>query len=521
MYNVKFVRGYFEVSGDFSEVPQESFSWLTHDKKKGVYYFLPNYTTRKNFIEQMLKDPNCNISREDKEFLRYFTLSQRIDRSAENLVFPDLGGGKQMKWYQVYAVEQMMKHRNYCLFLGPGTGKTLIAIAYLNNAQPKTVLIITPKKVIKQYTEELLKHCTYMPAVEIINPEQLRSQEYKYSNAHYECVIVDESHRFKEYTSIQSQILREMKKDYCYLFTGTPQDKSRYEVFAQISLFDKRFMPTKTKWMDRYFQLNEYYQPEIEKLPGELTQMLQMVSFGAQTDDLIDLPPAKHYVIKCKRPEIYDELKENHFINDIDFKLICDKPGKYSIKLRQAVNGHLTDDFKRVKRFHTDKETKLVELLATLSNGVVYTQFDLDIEVVERALKVAGKSFRTVYGKVSPKQADLNIEFFKKAKVEFLVIQAASGNAGLDLFVTNNIIFYGLPTSYIIYEQCIRRTRRLGQKADECNYYYLLCSGSIDMHIRQLNQQKKSFNANLYSAYKMDNIKLQKVLEQGGKYNDN
>jgi SNF2 family DNA or RNA helicase len=500
MYKVQYKNGYFEVTGEFSEIP--STQWLTFNESNNTYYFLPNATTRQLFIRDMLRDPNCFMSREDKDFFRDFTLSQRIDRGTEGLVYPELPNGQVMKDYQIRAVEEMMRNKNFCLFYGPGTGKTLIAISYLNNARPKTVLIITPKKVIKQYTDELLKYCVYMPQVEIINPEQLLAQRNKLLKTAYDCVIVDESHRFKEYTSISSQILRNIQKENCYLFTGTPQDKSRYEIFAQLSLFDQRFMPTKVKFIQRYFEMNQFFQPTTEKHPEELTEMLKLVSFGATTEELIELTSKNEHIIRCERPEIYNVLVKDQMIEHPDFLLVCDTPSKLSIKLRQACNGHLTDDYGVVKEFPSAKEEELYKLAFSLPNGIIYTQFDLDIVVVERVLTKLKRSYCVVNGKTKTEIAEQNISDFKNKKKDFLVIQSASGNAGLDLSMTNNTIFFALPSSFIIFDQCQYRTRRLGQKQD-CNYYYLVCSNSVDTHMLSLLRKKKSFNANLYKIYKI------------------
>ena len=50
-----------------------------------------------------------------------------------------------------------------------------------------------------------------------------------------------------------------------YLFTGTPQDKSRHEILSQISILDHRVMPVKTRTLCRYFNQDDYFQPSTEK----------------------------------------------------------------------------------------------------------------------------------------------------------------------------------------------------------------------------------------------------------------
>lgn len=500
MYNVFMKNGFFEIHGD---IDASKYEWLTYNSKDDYYYFHANPTTRRLFAKQMMKDPECFIEDKDKDYLKNLCFSNPVPFDTSKIVLPKLSDGKKFKNYQIEYLKLMLTHKNYCTFIGPGTGKTLIAIAYLNNAQPHKVLVITPKKVVPQYIDEINKYINYMPDIDVINFEQLLVQQVKLQETHYDCVIIDESHRLKNYTSQSSVIVRSMHVDRMFLFSGTPQDKNRFEVMAQLSLFDARMVPSKSKFIARYFEMDNYWRPTTEKRPDELTELINTVSSGAETEKLLKLPKKNEVIIKVKKPPMYEQLKRDCLYIDNDFKTICDTPGKLAGKLRQVCSGFLCDDTGKIIGTRSEKPKELYKLIENLNRAIIYTQYDMDIRMITPVLDALGRSYVVVNGKTTTKRSEKNIKSFKNKDVEFLVIQSASGNAGLDLQVTNNVVFYGLPQSFINFEQCQFRTRRLGQEEEVCNYYYLLCAGTVDMHIMRLLSQKKNFSARLYSNYKI------------------
>ena len=108
-------------------------------------------------------------------------------------------------------------------------------------------------------------------------------------------------------------------------------------------------------------------------------------------------------------------------------------------------------------------------------------------------------SYVTVDG--STRNSGPLIDSFKQGKVRFLVMQNKSGNAGLDLTCTNNVIFYTLPEGYIVFKQCKGRIRRPGQ-TKECNYYYFMCKDSLEKDILKSLKRKKSYTTRVFKIYK-------------------
>ena len=135
-----------------------------------------------------------------------------------------------------------------------------------------------------------------------------------------------------------------------------------------------------------------------------------------------------------------------------------------------------------------------------VNHCIIYYEFDNDLPIIEKELCKLRIRYKIVNGHTTKKNSAKYIEEFKQNTVEILVMQSKSGNAGLDLTNTNNIIFYSLPESYIVFTQCKARINRIGQ-TQECNYYYLICKDSIEEQMLAALKKKKNFSTRLFKIY--------------------
>lgn len=493
-------RGFWYLQGFYhNEIPP----WVT-EYEDGSYYFHLNSVTRQYFrkdILPLIARKEVMISPEDYETIRTYK-DVELNRSIPSIVVPD---GIILKLHQTEAITKMLWCNKFGLFLGTGTGKTIIAISFLLSRHIKTdTLIVTPKTVIDQYKNELNK---YIPnhSITVTNYESLKS----YSEQKFKCVILDESHKVKNYMSQTSKYLRSIAKnaEYVYLFTGTPQDAKRSEIFPQLSILDEKYMPGKTRFLHRYFTLDDYYNPRTEKkqFSNELDAIIAAVTWGKKTEDVIITQPEHHHVITCDNPgDKYTTLKAKRILRLPSTVVVADNKAVLRSKLRQICSGHVIGENPKTgapsqETLGTDKLAKLELLITELPNAIIYTEFDKDIELISELLTDNNRSFKCLGGQ--SKKPDMTIRMFKDGKIDFLVMNCKSGNAGLDLTCTNHMIFYTLPESYIVFSQCKARIQRLGQTKD-CNYYYLLCKDSVDEDIyHNALSKKKSYSDKLFNSY--------------------
>lgn len=483
------------------------YDWLSDIDNKP--YFMLNNVTRAKFIQDILpliKSGECTYDIKALNNIKNFVQApKRIPELNLKPVEPD-PINKPLMQHQIETVNRMIKYPKYGFFLGTGTGKTLIAISFLLTLNLTKALIVTPKKVVDQYTEELNKYIPNNKHI-VTNYEQVN----KYTNQSFDVVILDESHRAKNISSQISKDLKEItsKTPNVYLFTGTPQDKQRHEIFAQFYLLYDHFMPGKTRFLNRYFTLNDYYKPKAEKsdFSNELTEMIQSISWGKETEEVIDLSacPEKEIIIKCNTPDpVYQQLIKNRIVEfPNSATVVADSPAQLKMKLREIASG-----FVRVQKgtrtgtkpLLNTKIPELMPLLSQLNQAIIYAEFTRNIKDIATACDNANYSYGIIDGKT--KRTGEIIEQFKNNQIKFLIMQNKSGNAGLDLTCTHNTIFYTLPHSYIIFKQCKGRTRRKGQ-TKECNYYYLLCEDSLEYDMLKTLKRKKNYTSSrVFKIYK-------------------
>lgn len=513
---IRYLNGCIELETlgipEYERVLKRNPIFTRHPTKYTVFFFFKNHK-------------GVELWRKHKKFFKkYWDVSKEVEEELDNWkdyteqtpkIKQHFLDGIILKDYQQKAVEYMLENKKFCIFLGPGTGKTIISLSFLKSIfteeGPKKTLIVTPKKVIGQYTKETIKFLgkEWSSYIDIINYESLHKVK-----AEYEIILYDESHMLKNHSSKVNKIATNLRAKRIYLFTGTPQDKQKHEVLAQLRVLQPYLFPAKYKVYERFFYLDDYGNPIKDKPNTELDDIIASMSYGEKTDDILSLPKANHIIMKCKFKDKskYNEFEKNGVVEINGETIMVDNPASHRMKLKQMCNGFIF-----YEKFHEDtcRETKeilelenpkldtLKELINNIDSGVIYTQFDYDIISISKVLDELGRSYVTVNGKT--KDSEPLIVKFKTGKVDFMVIQAQSGNAGLEFQNTTNIIFYSLPDSFIVYDQCTFRIRRIGQKK-ECNYYYLITEGTIELGIYRALKTKQSFNNKIFSLYRKEKI---------------
>lgn len=525
MKTIKQRNNIFYLNG-FDEVPD----WVTESSSDGKKYFPLNTITRALFKRDLL--PRClseeiSISQEDKYYIRDF-----VHNPAHYDVPIIVPNGIELLQHQKEAMTFISRYNKFALFYGVGTGKTFIAISAITTYNPKSVLIVTPKAVISQYEKEVDKYIDKKKiAVAITNFESLSPLTLQ-----PEMLIVDEAHKAKNFMSNANQALRciSSKAKYTYIFTGTPQDKSRHNILPQLAILDQRVMPVKGRIYERYFTINDYFEPdkEISTFSNELTAVIKAYSYGVQTDDVLNLPPENNIKLMCAHPpEYYDQLKENRVVKvEPDQGIcVCENKATLRMKLREICAGFINTEktipdgfdydiidgeeikipkFKIIQQKVILKNTKipkLKEAFETYRHCIVFTEFQEDVSNVQNTAVSAGLTVGLINKGSTKRIKEHNastLDLFKRGIIDVLILNSKSGGAGLDLFQTNTIIFYTLPESFILFSQAKARIRRYGQTADKCNYVFLLCENSVEEQQYSALLKKKNFDNKTFKVYK-------------------
>ena len=297
--------------------------------------------------------------------------------------------------------------------------------------------------------------------------------------------------------------MRKINTECIYLFSGTPQDKNRHEVFAQFFLMNPELMGVKYLFYERFFVLDDYNKPLKEKRPEELAEIIEKVSYGDDSENLLDLPESNDFVVECSLEDTkkyYSTFSKTKVLRGKDWYALGDTPPKYRSKLTQLCCGFIIDEEGKSHRTpYNPKAEKFLEVIKKCNKAIIYTCYDEEQLILQELLK--DKKFACVNGKLPKKECDKNIQNMKEGNIDYLVMQIQSGNAALDFPMIDNVIYYSLHDSYIFYEQSKYRIRRLG-KTNPCNYYYLLVKGSVERDRYRSVRNKKNFNDQEKSHYR-------------------
>lgn len=514
--------------------------WITTDFSAGDPYFLLNTYTRKKFSEYFLPLLKSGVFKIHKDL--YYDIKTFVQNPTIPCDKPLITHYKDitLKKYQETAVNLMLTHKRYALFYGTGTGKTIISIFYLLITRPKRVVIITPKKVISQYEAECSKYLNTWYTIGgtnvednkivIVNSESIHKLNYKW----IDCLIIDESHKAKNYMSDINKQLRDMSTrcSNIYLFTGTPIDRLRHDIFPQLAILDYRIMPSKTRFLFRYFKIDLYKNPVSERrnLTEEITTMIKDYSHGVTTKSVVELPPINYIKVDAIHPfDYYDKLYKERFLQvELDgetYTAIGDTPTTLRVKLQEICSGFLLNTEKETKKktpeycdillpTATIKQNVLKKLLRdkTFEQGIIFTCFDLEIQLIAEVLDNEKYTryprdikYAIIDGKTKVEDCNKIREDLRLEKIDIVIANTKCTNAGLDLFFLNKVIFYSLPDSYITYHQCCSRIYRIGQ-LKECYIYHIICRDTVEQQKFKALSMKKSFSTKLFNTYKEDKL---------------
>lgn len=489
-----------------------------HPNNRSVFYFMKNNTGLKFFKSYETFFRKFSWAPEIEDFIKLDKVNY-IEERLTPLKRTEFSGIK-FKPHQDIALDYMSKNKQFCIFLGPGTGKTLIALNYIDMDRTAGVyLIFTPAKAIDQYISEAKKYLHYANVFDykkeikknlIIDNSKINVGIINYESAHlinqkeiYQALILDESHKCKNFSSEIHKILRKIRANSTYLFSGTPQDKNRHEVFAQFYLMNPDLLGVKYLFYERFFILDDYNNPIKEKRSEELAEIIESISYGDDSENLLDLPKSNDFIVPCdlgdnKKP--YSIFSKTKVLKGKNWLAMGDTPTKYRSKLTQLCCGFIIDENGVSHRTpFNPKEKQFKEVLKKCDKAIIYTCYDEEQLIVSELLR--GKKFALVNGKLPKKACDENIKALKDGFIDYLVMQIQSGNAALDFPMIDNVIYYSLHDSYIFFEQSKYRIRRLG-KTNPCNYYYLLVKGSVERDRYRSVKNKKNFNDQEKSHYR-------------------
>lgn len=397
--------------------------------------------------------------------------------------------------HQQATIDAARDLRSFGLFFEMGAGKTRTAIELLKqkdeqvNYRLKT-LILCPLIVCENWKREIERYAPGLAAaygVEILQGSAIqRAKQLAASKSHiyianteilvmhslwatlsshpWDCVVFDESHRFKDVKATRTRratVLAD-RATYKFILSGSPILKSEADLFCQIRLLSKTLLG------DNYYAfLRAYFRdvnagnpykkwPDWKLLPGSLDKIenkIGSISHRVLKSEVLDLPPIirkKVYVsLKGKLAAHYKSLEEEFItfvetaegVKAVHASIVLTK----LLRLQQVCSGILATSEGELLEESPKREAlkHLLEEIASREKVIVWANFRASYREIAEVCDELGLSFVSLTGDQSGAEKQEAVDAFNTdPRVRVIIANQAAGGTGIGLQAASTMIYY-------------------------------------------------------------------------------
>jgi SNF2 family DNA or RNA helicase len=351
-----------------------------------------------------------------------------------------------------------------------------------------------------------------------------------------EYYIVDESHYIKNHRAKRSKSVYSITRKAArgLILTGTPIAGGYEDLYMQVHLMYPGILGTWAEFRNKYLKLGGFQGKQIVgyKNTKELNKILK--PFIVTADSIIKKPEEMFIAVELppKARKIYDQLNSEMVaeLEEISEKVSRQQLKgilqKHSIKIGSRASylnlfmaaipylGTVTTDLVIVKHLrmlqlcggflpldsgamefiHDSKATALLEYLVeykTTKPVIIFARFVSEIEYLH---KILSKFYRVANFRRSNMRDKIYLDF-QQGKYDILLMQIGSGGSvGLNLQISDTVIFYSLDDSGDHLEQAVARIRRTGQLSKNLQTVYIVCENTIETKRVMRTKHKSKIN---------------------------
>lgn len=435
--------------------------------------------------------------------------------------------------YQRKGVAYALEKKRTIVGDQPGLGKTGQAIATVEGAGCKCILIICPATLRENWKREIEDKWTHRKALIlkdkvkaswaqfykvgmvkyfICNYESLKKffvdridivekdgvkQPLRLNHIHFkkelidlfDAVIIDEVHRCKDGRTQQSKFVMGISKgkEYVLALTGTPVVNKPIDLIPQLHIIQKLDAFGGYKgFVNRYCQ--GYNQASNLR---ELNYLLHKNCFyrREKSEVLKDLPDKMREILKC---DIENRAEYQKAENDL-ISYLKENLNKTEEEISKSMRGEVMVMIQILKKIAAKgKINEVVEhIREVVEAGEKIVVFAWHKEIVY-ALKEAIPGSVTIVGDDSMDARQHAVDSFQTdPKTQVIICNIKSGGVGITLTASSRVAFIELPWHPADADQCEDRCHRIGQK-DSVQCSYFLGDNTIDEYIYGIIEKKRA-----------------------------
>lgn len=344
----------------------------------------------------------------------------------------------------------------------------------------------------------------------LINPEGLLWLAGKDKLPEFDCVIIDESTKFKDSTTKRFRILKKILPTIArrWILTGTPVPNGISDLFGQIYVLDQgralgRYI---THFRNEYFVRSGYNMYEWKPRVGAFEDIVEKISpliLQLSASDYLEMPERVSIPIIVELPpaamERYKAIEDDFLSISESGNIIASNAAVAGIKCRQVANGAVYDENRNVIPIHDSKLEALESLLEELSGQPTLVMYEFQHDA-DRIMGRLGQLPIFSSG-LPPGKLDALIDDFNKGSIPTLLGHPASMGHGLNLQQScHHIVWFGIPWNLEHYDQAIARIYRQGQSAKTVFVYHIVAKDTLDERVLRVLSAKDRSQQTLLSV---------------------
>lgn len=310
----------------------------------------------------------------------------------------------------------------------------------------------------------------------------------------YDTVIIDESSKFKDYTTKRYRALKKclplIKR--LHTMTASPAAEGYLHLFAQIFLLDqgRRFGRAIRSYNMKYFReikaahkwvIKPGSDKKIAAKIADIAMVLKVKDAGIDLKGWVPVP--RKIILNEDLKERYDDFERTMILKLDDLRVEALNGAVLFNKLLQMTSGAIYDDEKRIVPIHDEKIEALRELKDELQGEPLLVAYWFKSSLSRLRKAFPNAAVMDAGGKC--------IDPWNAGKIDMLFIQPGSAAHGLNMQKGpgHDVAWFDLCWSRELYEQTIGRLARQGQ-AQVVRSHHLTAVGTADEYVYDALQDK-------------------------------
>ena len=502
---------------------------LSNNEINEGYGIIPKY---KAIYLDSLNYNIINTNNLFKELIDKFNSYKDIDIDVDDKILRD---------YQVVGVKWLYNIYK-CGFGGiladeMGLGKSIQLIYFIKQILKEKkgkILIVSPTSLIYNWENEFNKFGNELK-YQVIAENKIKRNELlhntdadilittyglvrqdleEYLKINFELVVIDEAQNIKNPNALMTKAIKSINANTKIALTGTPLENNVLELWSIFDFIMPGYLASINKFTKKY-NLKDVNEEELNKLESLSKQIKPFILRRMKKNVINDLPDKienniyidlneeqkKVYVAQVDKTnkEIEEIIKTEGF-DKARFKIL-----QLLTKLRQ-----ICIDPKIVFENYTKGSSKIEylvslvkEIIANEHKILLFTSYRTALNIVNQEFNNNGISTYIIDGSTSSKKRMELVNKFNEDDTNVFLIMLKAGGTGLNLTSADVVIHLDLWWNPQVENQATDRAHRIGQK-NTVEVIKLICKGTIEERILELQNKKKILSDNLIDANNLD-----------------